>query len=165
MKLAVPLLTMVFAAGTPATLEEEPGSVWAPVEPVVDSFLSEDLEDINASIEEAADIGEEWVSDPVRIALGIVEPVPDAVMERRYLDVTYQADRSGRTGVVTIVTDGYRDDSMRGEWCRFGMHRLEDGTWRVREFRHAWRCYRGIAGEKPSSDPATLEHFTSEPCV
>jgi len=165
MKIAVTLLTMAFAAGTPAALDENPTPAWPPVEPVVDSFITEDLEDINASIEDAAELGEAWAADPVLIAFGVVESSPDAVEERRYLDMKFQADRNGRAGIVTVVTDGYQDDSMRGEWCRFAMHRVEDGTWRVREFRHAWRCYRGISGEHPTTDTQKLERFTSEPCL
>jgi len=167
MKILVPLITVALAAGTPAPVNSPPHA--EPPErtpPVVDSFILEDLEDINASIEKAAGADEDWVVDPVRIAMNVVEQGPDAVDERRYLSLEYEAEgERPRECRVTAVTDGYLDDSMRGEWCRFAMERGDDGVWRLSEFRHAWRCYRGRVTDGGATVRDHLERFTSDRCL
>ncbi len=173
MKMLVPMIAIVLAAGTttPASETQQappaiPAEQTRPVAPVVDSFLTEDLEDINAGIERAADADEEWVTDPVRIAMNVVEQGPDAIDERRYLQITYEGGGPhGNTAVVTVVTDGYLDDSMRGEWCRFAMAKEDDGSWRVTEFRHAWRCWRGRVTDSGRTTAEHLDHFTSDRCL
>jgi len=167
MKILVPLITVALSAGatTPANETRQAGSP-EPAAPVVDSFILEDLQDINAAIEKAAGAGEDWVVDPVRIAMNVVEQDPDAVEERHYLNLTFEGEGERPTACrVTVVTDGYLDDSMRGEWCRFAMERAEDGTWRVTEFRHAWRCYRGRVTGAGETIREHLEQFTSDRCL
>ncbi|CAN0507839.1 unnamed protein product, partial [Discosporangium mesarthrocarpum] len=44
---------------------------------------------------------------------------------------------------VTIIRDGFQDDSVRGDWHRFLFSRRADGSWAVLEARRAYRCYRG----------------------
>jgi hypothetical protein len=113
--------------------------------PVVTAYDMESVDDVNAGIATAQQEGESWPGDPVLIALSVVESGGDAVDERRYLNITYDAlgAAPADTAMVTVVTDGYPDDSMRGEWCRFRMVRAQNDTWRVQEFAHAWRCQRG----------------------
>jgi hypothetical protein len=132
----------------------------------VESYLLEEVEDINAEIERAAEGDEDWVLDPVRIALNVVEQGPDAIAERRYLNLTYQADGETQDAcVVTVVTDGYLDDSMRGEWCRLALERGAGDQWRVTEFRHAWRCWRGTVDSSGVTHAQPHERFTSDACL
>lgn len=173
MKMLVPMLALTLAAGATAPAGDtqseraaKPAELSRPVTVVIDSFITEDLEDINADLEKAADANEDWVTDPVRVAMNIVEQGPDVVEERHYLQITWVGEgERPHAGVVTVVTDGYLDDSMRGEWCRFAMAKQDDGSWRVTEFRHAWRCWRGrmtVSGE-PRRDG--LDHFSSDRCL
>lgn len=167
MKILVSLITVALAAGSTSPANEPPHADSPQhAAPVVDSFLLEDLEDINAGIQRAADADEDWVADPVRIAMNVVEQGPDAIEERRYLNVIFEGQgERPRACTVTVVTDGYQDDSMRGEWCRFAMSRADDGQWRVDEFRHAWRCYRGHVTDGGETVRENLERFTSDRCL
>jgi hypothetical protein len=160
-------MTVALAAGSTTPANEPSHDAPEPSgTPVVESFITEDLEDINAAIEKAAEADEDWVLDPIRIAMNVVEQGPDALEERRYLNLTFEGESERpRSGTVTAITDGYLDDSMRGEWCRFTMDRGEDGTWRVTEFRHAWRCYKGRVNEAGETRTDHLERFTSDRCL
>jgi hypothetical protein len=44
--------------------------------------------------------------------------------------------------IVTVLRDGFKDDSVRGDWTWIRLKRSQDGTWRVEEVRHANRCWR-----------------------
>ena len=44
---------------------------------------------------------------------------------------------------VTVVRDGFMDDSMRGERWDIALERTTASVWRIREVRRAWRCWRG----------------------
>lgn len=167
MKILASLMTIALAAGSTTPANEPPhDEPESPTAPAVDSFITEDLEDINAAIEKSADADEEWVLDPIRIAMTVVEQGPDALEERRYLNLTFEgAGERPRSCTVTVITDGYLDDSMRGEWCRLTMDRGDDGAWRVTEFRHAWRCYKGRVNEAGETRTDHLERFTSDRCL
>lgn len=168
MKTMMALMTVALAAGasTPAgdaPRNEAASAAAAPVE----SFILEEVGDVNAEIDRAAEAEEDWVLDPVRIALNVIEQGPDAIEERRYLSLTFEGGQDERPGActVTVVTDGYLDDSMRGEWCRLTIERGDDEQWRVSEFRHAWRCYRGYVDSTGVSHPKPHDRFTSDACL
>jgi hypothetical protein len=98
------------------------------------------LADFNAIIAEIPVKEESWVKDPVRVALEYLgTPGARAVFIRR-------CDASGEAATetgVTLVEDGYADDSLRGTWYHFRLERDDAGRWLITEGREAYRCWRG----------------------
>jgi len=168
MKMLVSLITLALAAGsTTSAGEPQQGTTATAAAAPVESFILENVEDINGNLERFAEADEDWVLDPVKIALNVVEQGGEAMEERRWLNIEFEGDGSERPDscTVTVITDGYLDDSMRGEWCRFTMVRDEYDMWKVAEFRHAWRCWRGTTDSTGIHHPQSHERFTSEACL
>ncbi len=44
---------------------------------------------------------------------------------------------------VTVLRDGFQDDSVRGDWHEFTLTRAANGAWRIDTARRAYRCWRG----------------------
>ena len=98
------------------------------------------ISDFNAIIAEVPVREESWVKDPVRVVLEYLgTPGARAVTIRR-------CDASGEAATetsVTLVEDGYADDSVRGTWYHFRLERDVAGHWLIKEGREAYRCWRG----------------------
>lgn len=106
----------------------------------VESFQRLAVDDINVRIAAAVDGGKDWPRDAIRVAqefLGFTES-----RSVRMVRQDGSGERPDET-TVTVVEDGYRDDSVRGRWTEFYMARAQDGFWRVEEIRQAYRCWRG----------------------
>ncbi len=98
------------------------------------------LTDFNAIIAEVPVMEESWVKDPVRVVLEYLgTPGARAVSIRR-------CDTAGEAATetsVTLLEDGYADDSLRGTWYHFSLERDVAGHWLIKEGREAYRCWRG----------------------
>lgn len=106
----------------------------------VESSNSLSFASFNEKLSDSVDNKEPWVRDPIRIALEFMSS-PGA----RSIKIE-RKDKGGeapRTSTVTVVEDGYLDDSLRGSWTRFALERHADGTWRVTAVQRAYRCWRG----------------------
>jgi hypothetical protein len=134
-------LLIVLGIGLGASAASSGPSVqWA--EPRVESFEIVSVDSLNARIATAARAGEAWTKDPVRVAL---EVTVQSSQFMRSLDLRYEGN-SGElpdSALVTLVADGYANDSVRGSWAQLWLARQADETWRVIELRRAWRCWRG----------------------
>ena len=106
----------------------------------VESFRAVAYGAFNQRLSEAAAKGESWVHDPVRIGLEFLGSRGSPRVDIRRQD---QNGEAARLTTVTIVEDGYLDDSVRGTWTWFKMTRLDDNTWRLVDVRRAFRCWRG----------------------
>ena len=98
------------------------------------------LADFNVIIAEIPAKEESWVRDPVRVVLEYLgTPGARSVSIRR-------CDASGEVATetrVTLVEDGYADDSLRGTWYHFKLERDDAGHWLIKEGQEAYRCSRG----------------------
>lgn len=107
------------------------------------------LADFNAIIAEVPVREESWVRDPVRVVLEYLgTPGARSVSIRR-------CDASGEAATetaVTLVEDGYADDSLRGTWYHFTLERDVAGHWLIEEGREAYRCWRGDHTENYSEN-------------
>lgn len=78
---------------------------------------------------------------PLEIALLLVgnsDETPRVVIE-----MFSDPDTDFSQATVTVLRDGFQDDSVRGDWHEFQMSRATDGPWRVTQARRANRCWRG----------------------
>jgi hypothetical protein len=131
----------------------------------VESFQRLPVDSLNAQIAAAATRGESWTQDAVLIALRLTEHGPDALDERRVLEIRFEGE--GRRGdrpdsaIVTLVEDDFMDDSVRGSWTRLSLVRAaprrdvmrDPAPWRLVEFRVAWICQRGHHQNSFSAQP------------
>ncbi|MFZ1948200.1 MAG: hypothetical protein WAW06_11690 [bacterium] len=125
------------------------GQTAAPPDVVVESWQSIDAADLNARIDQAVAAGAAWPSSPLRITVELF----GADIDTRSVTLKEEKNRGegADTTVVTMVRDGFLDDSVRGEWHQITYRRLPDRTWRIHEIRLAYRCWRGHHTETFSS--------------
>lgn len=121
-------------------------------EPVVESYQSVELAPLNRRVEAAVAAGEKWPWSPLRMTLDLF----GGDDETRSVRIEEQKNRGegADTTIVTLIRDGFMDDSVRGSWEQITFHRLTDGSWRVGEARRATRCWRG----------ERLESYGAKPC-
>jgi heat shock protein HslJ len=105
---------------------------------------------LNEHIRAAADIGESWVRDPIRIAFefGIFNEARTLSIKR-----IYERGENPDSVQVTVIEDGYVDDSVRGRWIRLTMTKRHDGVWLVTQAREAYRCWRGEHQDVYAAEP------------
>lgn len=116
----------------------------------VESFQRIEGLSFNDSIAAAVREGYRWPLDPIRVAQEFLgSPGIRSVRIEREDD---PGERSDST-TVTILEDGYLDDSVRGRWTEFRQVRMTDGTWRIVEIRRAYHCWRGHHRDSYSREP------------
>lgn len=143
--LAIPVLLLAGCGAPPVA-----GS--GPLDVPVDSWELVPVAELNARIEAAETDGLDWPRHAIGAALAVLEYGWDA----RYVEFSATGDRGevADTVVVVVGRDGFKDDSLRGDWHRAVLYRTSQGTWRFHELRRAYRCYRGKV-------PA---HYSGERC-
>ena len=104
----------------------------------------------NKSLGDAAGKGKSWVHDPIRVVLEYMDSRGSRLVNIQREDESGEAADST---TVTIVEDGYLDDSVRGTWTRFKMVRVDDHTWRITDIQRAYRCWRGHHKDSYSAQP------------
>jgi hypothetical protein len=80
-------------------------------------------------------------ANPISLALALVgssEETPQIVVE---MSSDEAADFNRAT--VTVIREGFQDDSVRGDWHEFQLSRGADGAWTVLRAERAFRCWRG----------------------
>jgi hypothetical protein len=102
----------------------------------------------NERLSNEADKGEPWVRDPVRIALEFMDSQGARSVK---IDREDQGGEAPGSTKVTVIEDGYLDDSVRGSWTEFTMKRHGDGSWRIADIQKAYRCWRGPNKESYSA--------------
>lgn len=111
--------------------------------PPIASTVALDTAALNARIRGMIRAGQKPRLSPIALVHGLIggsEETPRTQIERQS-DPNTDFNRVS----VTIIRDGFQDDSVRGDWHRFVLSRQTDGTWIVLEARKANRCYRGGA--------------------
>ena len=121
-----------------------------PLDVPVESWDMVDVAPLNVLVDEAAGAGCDWPRSAVSVTLGVLGGDADA----RYLALSGAGNKGEQadTVVVHLARDGLLDDSVRGDWHRAVLYRVDDGTWRLRELRRAFRCWRGGSTDRYSAD-------------
>ena len=107
----------------------------------VESWEPVDAAGMNARIAEAVASGEEWPRNPLVATVRLL--VGDGETRTIRLEESRHHKEGADSSVVVLTTDGYFDDSVRGEWHRIVYERQADGSWSINSVRRAFRCYRG----------------------
>lgn len=96
---------------------------------------------LNTRIRERERAGQKRRLGPVALVHELIGGSEEA--PRTYIDRQSDQSTDFNRVSVTIVRDGFQDDSVRGDWHRFVLARQTDGTWTVLAAKKANRCYRG----------------------
>jgi hypothetical protein len=108
----------------------------------VESWAVLEIDAFNSAVDAAVDSGRTWAQDPIDV---VEQFLWGGIGGARYSRLEKQDNRLEwpDSTVITLMRDGWADDSIRGDWHRLTLHRLPDGTWRLSEALRAYRCYRG----------------------
>jgi len=107
---------------------------------LIESSKTLSFMEFNKSLSVAAEKGESWTHDPIRIALEFTDSAGARLVKIWRKDGRGEMQNST---TVTIVEDGYLDDSIRGTWTQFKMTRGDGNTWRIDNIQRGYRCWRG----------------------
>jgi hypothetical protein len=116
-----------------------------PMDVPVESWESLDVGPLNGTIEEAIAARDSRTSSPLLIVLDLLGGDIEAL--RLSLRQEYNRPEQPDSVHVVLATDGWLDDSVRGDWHEFMLYRMPDGTWRVAQARRAVRCRRPDTGD------------------
>lgn len=108
-----------------------------------------DVKDHNEQIKKAAEAGEEWVKDPARI----IARTFGSFLEVRTKSIEFNAPTADQPDslFVTVIGDGYLDDSVRGEKFRLELKSNEQGVWKFTSASKSWRCQAGRGSQEFSN--------------
>jgi hypothetical protein len=121
----------------------------------VESFLVESSSPIafaefNQRLSQETNKGKAWVQDPIQV---VMEFMGSRHSPRVNIQREDQGAEVAHSTTVTVVEDGYLDDSVRGTWTRFKMKRTDNRMWRVVDIQRAYRCWRGHHKDSYSAQP------------
>ncbi len=144
MNLLIALLFTVFFSCSIIAEDKRPDEF-----PVV-SYNSLEVSDFNFKISAAMNNGEMWVYHPLLV-----------IQEyRKIADVSFvsillsnDSAESPLNSTITVVEEGYLDDSVRGQWFRFHLGRENsESAWKIKEIRQAYLCGRMTSPKEFSKD-------------
>lgn len=110
-----------------------------------------DTSDLNLKIITAANNGEEWVKSAAMVGARLAGEFEEARSRKMYWEAS--SGEGFDQFKLTIETDGFLDDSVRGEKVIMEFKRESDGVWKVVSAKKAWRCWAGRGHEDYSAVP------------
>ena len=116
----------------------------------VASYNSLEIDQYNSKIYFATKSGEEWVYHPLKLVQKLHK-----VNDVRFVSILMMNNRSEEPteSKITIVEEGYLDDSIRGQWFQFYLVRPDGKSpWKIKEIRQAYLCGRMDSPEKFSKE-------------
>ncbi len=117
--------------------------------PVI-SYNNLKTEEFNVKISSAAANGEEWVYHPLMVIQEY-----RSITDTRFTSIVMEHDRGEAplNSRITVVEEGYLDDSVRGQWFKFYLERESpEAPWKVNEIRQAYLCGRMGSEEEFSKE-------------
>lgn len=114
-------------------------------------FQKVDFSDFNRQIEKAASDGETWVKMPTQVVARIIEPFSE--IRSRMIEMSAPTAESPDSLTVTVIDDGFLDDSVRGEKHLFDLKMNEQGIWKLVSAGKSWRCQEGRGHQDFSTAP------------
>jgi hypothetical protein len=108
---------------------------------------------LNSKINQAYQSGLGWVKNPRLYVFELF--YFDEIKQFTY---DYEVDNTESPQAITIslIRDGFLDDSVRGDLQRIHLGRDKGGAWSILSIKKAYRCWRSEVSEKPT--------YTTKPC-
>jgi hypothetical protein len=145
MKLLIALLFPVIVSCSISAEDKRPDEF-----PVV-SFNNLEFSNFNLKISTAMNNGEMWVYHPL-LVIQEYRKIADA----GFVSILLSNDsvENPLNSTITVVEEGYLDDSVRGQWLQFHLGRENsESTWKIKEIRQANLCGRMNSPEEFSKEP------------
>jgi hypothetical protein len=105
------------------------------------SFENIDVNDFNRQIEEAANAKENWVKMPTQVIAKMIGRFSE--IRSRTIEISAPSAEEAESLTVTVIDDGFLDDSVRGEKHKFELKTNEQGIWKFVSAGKSWRCWEG----------------------
>jgi|GEM_PF-734957 len=121
------------------------------LEKVDAGFAVLDIAAFNKKIDKAVAARKAWVKMPFQVVANIIEPFSE-MKSRTVKIVSPFADVTDRV-TVTIIDDGYADDSVRGEKFVFVLKVSKSGVWKVDSAKKAQVCQKNRGHQNYSVAP------------
>ena len=134
MKLLIALLFPVILSCSNIAEDKRPDEF-----PVV-SYNNLDVSNFNLKISAAMNKGERWVYHPL-LVIQEYRKIADA----GFVSILLSNDsvENSLNSTITVVEEGYLDDSVRGQWLQFHLGRENsESSWNIKEIRQANLCGR-----------------------
>ena len=109
-----------------------------------------DVSNFSHEISAAIDKGEEWVYHPLLVVQEYCK-----IADARFVSILLNNDSAENplNSTITVIEEGYLDDSVRGQWLQFLLERKNpESAWRIKEIRQANLCGRMDSPEEFSEE-------------
>ena len=100
-----------------------------------------DVSDYNEMISEAAAKNESWTRSPMEVVLKLAGEFSE--IRSRSIEMTAPYAEGSDRITVTVIDDGFLDDSVRGERTIYELKQDAKGVWSVESATRAWKCWKG----------------------
>ncbi|MBM9537530.1 hypothetical protein [Desulfobulbus alkaliphilus] len=145
MKLLTAILILLFLSYPMFAEDKRPDEF-----PVV-SYNNLKTENFNVKIYTALKNGEKWVYNPLLVIQGYRN-----ITDTRFVNIMMRHDRGENplNSIITVIEEGYLDDSVRGQWFQFYLERKNsESSWKIKEIRQAYLCGRMNSPKEFSKEP------------
>lgn len=115
------------------------------------AFQVLDVKALNQKIAKAAAANEAWVKAPFLVVAHIIEPFSE--MGSRTVEMVSPFADVTESLTVTVIDDGYADDSVRGEKFIYELKLDESGVWKVISAKKAQVCQQNRGHQDYSTAP------------
>ncbi len=112
-----------------------------------------DIKSFNKKIVAGYQAKKPWTQDPLLIALELAGAGTEEMASKKISVANDSPEVGNNQTLITIVEDGWLDDSQRGHKRIFKMHKNKQGQWRIQTAQEAYSCWRG-----------PTKGFTTKPC-
>ncbi|VEP14839.1 exported hypothetical protein [Hyella patelloides LEGE 07179] len=118
----------------------------SPTQLPVESYRIDDVREFNSQLISelsGADV-DTWQAKPLFLAMKYL----NGASFGRFGQITRKIPQENTseypdTMIVTVIQDGYKNDSVRGEWVQLTFKRNREGIWLIQESKRAFLCWRG----------------------
>lgn len=111
--------------------------------PVKSYALQKDVQAFNAELA-ARKPSEPWQKQPLSVALRYLKGASGSRLTHITSQIPKGEDPEDPSLVIiTVVQDGFLDDSVRGEWNQLFLKKDHKQRWMLQSARKAFLCYRG----------------------
>jgi len=107
--------------------------------PLVNSWEEIETNAFNVKIQKSYEAGLEWVRKPELYILNLFD-----LSNLKKISYEYKADNieNPKNIEITLIRDGFLDDSVRGDIQRISLTKDKEGVWVVKTIKKSMSCWR-----------------------
>ena len=110
----------------------------------INSYLIEDPTEFNQQLvtELTGADTSIWQVQPISLTLRYLNGIPGNSHITQEIPLGENPEFPSRI-LITVIQDGYQDDSLRGEWFELMFQRNSNEIWQIETVKRAFLCHRG----------------------